>query len=60
MPFFLKTSGKIPKNYHIWFLSGIQDSNLQPHAPHACALANCANPRSFIKVLILLKQKLTH
>lgn len=27
-------------------LSGIQDSNLQPHAPHACALANCANPRS--------------
>ena len=28
-------------------LSGIQDLNLQPHGPHPCALANCANPRYF-------------
>lgn len=28
--------------------SGIQDSNLQPHAPHACALASCANPRGYL------------
>ena len=25
--------------------SGMGDSNPQPHAPEACALANCANPR---------------
>ena len=33
------------KNFKITELSGILDSNQQPHAPHACALANCANPR---------------
>ena len=26
-------------------MSGMGDSNPQPHAPEACALANCANPR---------------
>ena len=30
----------------IW--SGIQDSNLQPRAPEARALANCANPRKYV------------
>ena len=33
------------KNHDIHELSGIQDSNLQPRAPHARTLANCANPR---------------
>ena len=28
--------------------SGIQDSNLQPHAPKARTLANCANPRFIV------------
>lgn len=28
--------------------SGIQDSNLQPHGPKPCTLANCANPRKKI------------
>ena len=33
------------KNFNYSLLSGILDSNQQPHAPHTCALANCANPR---------------
>ena|GEM_PF-1926612 len=46
------------KNQNIHELSGIQDSNLQPHAPHACALANCANPRAFL-LYLNLSQKIT-
>ena len=27
-------------------ISGRQDLNLRPHAPHACALPGCATPRA--------------
>ena len=27
------------------YWSGRQDSNLRPHAPHACTLPGCATPR---------------
>ncbi len=37
------------KNYNFLLLSGIQDSNLQPHGPKPCTLANCANPRCRLK-----------
>ena len=38
------------KSRFIGMKSGIQDSNLQPHGPKPCTLANCANPRFFKKV----------
>ena len=34
-----------PENLKCLDWSGIMDSNHQPHGPHPCALANCANPR---------------
>ncbi len=41
--------GITPNNkvFEDWFFkwSGWRDSNPRPHAPHACALANCATPR---------------
>lgn len=33
------------QNSLIFKWSGTRDSNSQPHAPKACALANCASPR---------------
>ena len=31
-----------------FYLSGRDDSNVRPLAPHASALANCATPRLFV------------
>ena len=35
--------------WHHLKLSGWEDSNFRPLAPHASALANCATPRNFCK-----------
>ena len=37
--------------FKVFKWSGTRDSNSQPHAPKACALANCASPRSWEKMV---------
>ena len=43
----LTNEGQCMKNtpYSVLYWSGTWDSNSQPHAPKACALANCASSR---------------
>ncbi len=48
----LDDSPKKVINVCIGIWSGTRDSNSQPHAPKACALANCASSRLCCKIMV--------